>query len=516
MTKPLRIDGVDISHWQGGDLDFRAAKRAGVKFVYHKASENTHYEDPMYDRRRREAAKAGIPFGAYHFARPESRRDAKAEARWFIEHAQPKPGDLRPVLDLETLEHMSGMPLVRWADDFCAEVKRLIGVVPICYTPYELSTELEETSLMWRPRYNDRNEPPEFPYDIWQFSNGKYGVPNKVAGFGHVDLNHMRDGLDIEDMMIPEEEHEQKKTIREIAREVIDGKWGNGRVRVKRLRSAGYNPKRVQAKVNDLLAPEPEPAPEPKGKPARLRFAHCSLQFSDTPAQHTDDIERLFKRGYDVLTGTEAGPGANNTLRELRRCARKYGYRLSITHRYDTWVAVKGSLVVSDYDEGAEFALWRSSRTPGDQPGRWGDKGVVWASWNMGPTYGEFAVGAVHNLTHGGAGKEWKRKSDEIYARVMGEWAAEHGRGKRLAFIGGDFNLVDKRNDVFKGHPLTTCWDDLKRWPGTGHGNIDAIARYDRDGRVRCVGARSLNDRQVFLNTDHFLIEAEYEIQPLD
>lgn len=43
------------------------------------------------------------------------------------------------------------------------------------------------------------------------------------------------------------------KSMDEIAREVLDGKWGNGAVRKQMLRSAGYNPAMVQAKVNDIL-----------------------------------------------------------------------------------------------------------------------------------------------------------------------------------------------------------------------------------------------------------------------
>ena len=38
-----------------------------------------------------------------------------------------------------------------------------------------------------------------------------------------------------------------------LAREVIDGKWGNGDDRKKRLQSAGYNYEAVQRKVNQLL-----------------------------------------------------------------------------------------------------------------------------------------------------------------------------------------------------------------------------------------------------------------------
>lgn len=44
-----------------------------------------------------------------------------------------------------------------------------------------------------------------------------------------------------------------KKTVDEIAREVIQGKWGNGAERKKRLEAAGYNYAEVQAKVNTLL-----------------------------------------------------------------------------------------------------------------------------------------------------------------------------------------------------------------------------------------------------------------------
>lgn len=44
-----------------------------------------------------------------------------------------------------------------------------------------------------------------------------------------------------------------KKPIQEIAREVINGKWGNGDVRKQRLASAGYNYAEVQNEVNKLL-----------------------------------------------------------------------------------------------------------------------------------------------------------------------------------------------------------------------------------------------------------------------
>ena len=68
----------------------------------------------------------------------------------------------------------------------------------------------------------------------------RVGVPRQVTGWINVaDINGTTTVA--------------KKTIAEIAKEVIDGKWGNGTDRKKRLEAAGYNYSEVQAKVNAML-----------------------------------------------------------------------------------------------------------------------------------------------------------------------------------------------------------------------------------------------------------------------
>lgn len=200
MTKALRIDGVDISHHQPGVIGWAALKAAGVKWMYHKATEGAGFRDSNYNKRRAEAKKAGMPFGAYHFARP-SVGDAKTEAKFFVSVANPAVGDLRPCLDLETTEGLSGSQIDDWADTFCAEVERLTSVTPLIYTPFTLSPALERKALFWVPRYNNTNTPPVRQWDIWQFSNGVFGVPNQVRGLGHVDLNHSK--VHLRDLLIP-------------------------------------------------------------------------------------------------------------------------------------------------------------------------------------------------------------------------------------------------------------------------------------------------------------------------
>ena len=59
---------------------------------------------------------------------------------------------------------------------------------------------------------------------------------------------------------------------KQIAQEVIDGKWGNGDERIAKLKAAGYDPNAVQKKVNELLAPK-EPTSGDK-------IAKCAYDFA--------------------------------------------------------------------------------------------------------------------------------------------------------------------------------------------------------------------------------------------
>lgn len=204
MVTPLRIDGADISHHQGGRLDLRRSKQAGLKFLYHKVTEGTTYVDDHYDGRRVEAAKAGLVFGAYHFAQP-SRTDAVREARHFLKHAKVRPGDALPVLDLEVDNGLNESELYTWAVAFAKEVKRITGVLPMVYGPYFGRRKVPW--LRWVPRYNNDNTPPTIPWDIWQFSNGRYGVPHSMPGLGDVDLNHFARGIKLGDIKIPLEDN---------------------------------------------------------------------------------------------------------------------------------------------------------------------------------------------------------------------------------------------------------------------------------------------------------------------
>lgn len=451
MTKPMRVDGIDISHHQGGKIDLAGAKKRGLKWMYHKATEGETVKDGMYSRRRAEAKKAGLPFGAYHFARPEV-GDAVKEARRFIDVAKPVPGDLRPALDLETDEGLSLVQIRQWCATFVAEIVRLVGVKPIIYTPFDLGAA-DDGCILWRPRYNNTNTQPVLKWDIWQFSNGIAGVPSRLAGVGEVDLNTMRDGLTVAQMQIP--------------------------------------------------TPKPAPPKPPKKAPKteRVHVAEMSMQFSDNLSQKTSDAVKIFtrarRRGVAWVTGTEAFE--KSTRQAISRAASAFGYTFYCPAGQDSWIAVSKQQV----KEGTMHPFYTGAIVKGEA-GKHSARGIVGVEWDD-KTLGHVTVLASHLLLH-------NDPRNREFTKQIGDLAREKGKGRALVFYQGDQNMNDRNVDTFQGQPLTSVSDELQVWPNTGHGPIDVIASYDRDGRVKAAYVRALDDKEFPLHTDHYLVEAGFDI----
>ena len=85
----------------------------------------------------------------------------------------------------------------------------------------------------------------------------------------------------------------KKKSISEIAKEVIAGKWGNGQDRVNRLKKAGYDPNKVQAEVNRQLG-----ASTPKKSNEQIAREVIEGKWGNG----ADRKKRLEKAGYNYNT----------------------------------------------------------------------------------------------------------------------------------------------------------------------------------------------------------------------
>jgi hypothetical protein len=265
------------------------------------------------------------------------------------------------------------------------------------------------------------------------------------------------------------------------------------------------------------VAPTPAPTPHPTPTPAkvqRVRIMHCSGQFNDPPAQHAADALAIFKRASEKnvawVTGTEGGSGSNNWIPELQKQAAAHGFRFFSTPSSDPWVAVNEKLI----DSG-----WATYVGPIVVPGKARDhaaKKVVAVQFHNNDL-GTIHVIPGHYLTKGrpsAKDPEHRQHVDEnkAFAHAIGEYAKKVGAGADLVFYGGDQNIVDQVDDTFFGEPMITAWDELKHYENTGHGNIDVIARFKGDTRVKAISIHALDDTKFFYNGDHYVIEAVYEI----
>ena len=192
----VTIDAIDLSNWNKQSMDFAAAAKAGVKIVWHKATEGSGFTDSWYRIRRGQVA-GHAAFGAYHFARPG---DPVQQARFFLNAASIKPGDARPMLDLEdpTMGGWSVRKRTRWVRRWVAEVQAVTNVPPVIYTRFPLNDNFD--CPLWVARYSNPMWAPMVPkpwkaWSIWQYTNGVFGSPNTVPGVGHCDINTFNKGV---------------------------------------------------------------------------------------------------------------------------------------------------------------------------------------------------------------------------------------------------------------------------------------------------------------------------------
>lgn len=103
----MPVQGLDVSYFQG-DIDWRKVAKAGIRFAYIKATEGGDRVDPKFGRNWREAKRAGIARGAYHFMYWCS--SAEVQATWFAAHVPNDTASLPPVLDVEWNSHSPTCP----------------------------------------------------------------------------------------------------------------------------------------------------------------------------------------------------------------------------------------------------------------------------------------------------------------------------------------------------------------------------------------------------------------------
>ena len=122
-----------------------------------------------------------------------------------------------------------------------------------------------------------------------------------------------------------------QKSLEEVAREVIQGKWGNGSDRAQRLAAAGYDPKAVQNKVNELMGSGSAPSQPPKPPQKSLEEVAREV-IQGKWGNGADRAKRLTAAGYDAkavqdkvneLLGVSGGTTTQPAKKDLTTIARE-------------------------------------------------------------------------------------------------------------------------------------------------------------------------------------------------
>ncbi|MBV0891690.1 glycoside hydrolase family 25 protein [Paracoccus sp. Z118] len=190
----LPVHGVDVSRYQG-DVDWHAARRAGIQFAFIKATEGGDHADPAFRRFWAQTRAAGIPRGAYHFY--YFCRGGAEQAAWYIANVPRERGSLPPVVDLEWVHTSrtcrykpSPAEIHREVGIFMSVLQQYYGQRPVVYTTVDFYREADMRNFpaeFWLRSVADhpRRTYPGARWTFWQYS----GTGTAPGFSGNVDLN---------------------------------------------------------------------------------------------------------------------------------------------------------------------------------------------------------------------------------------------------------------------------------------------------------------------------------------
>ncbi|MCB9316886.1 MAG: glycoside hydrolase family 25 protein [Lewinellaceae bacterium] len=191
-TPVATLQGIDVSHYQE-KIDWQTVvQKNDLQFAFVKATEGSDFEDSLFCSNWDQLQRLGVRRGAYHYFR--SYGCGFEQALHFMEKVKLAPGDLAPVLDLETTDNMPPEIMLEEAGIWLQTIERSLNVRPILYTNQEFYDKylvgVFDNHPLWIARYSDQ-EPMLKNGTIWNF--WQYSDEGRLSGIApKVDLNIFR------------------------------------------------------------------------------------------------------------------------------------------------------------------------------------------------------------------------------------------------------------------------------------------------------------------------------------
>ena len=252
--------GIDVSRYQKG-FDIQNAMMEGFSVVIAKAggADAGYYKDSAFDNFCQQAKAYGCKLGAYYFGNAFSTEDAVKEANYFIQYLQGK-GITHVYYDVEGKMLNQGYThLTDIINAFCQTMVNNGYICGVYTSESQFNSRFDDKKLAvfphWVAKYS-KNQPylkSGVPVEIWQYGGStNYIRSPKIAGTTVDQDFFYQTWTDVVMEQKPVIVESGKKSIDQLANEVLAGLWGNGIIRRGKLTAAGYDYNAVQKRVNEI------------------------------------------------------------------------------------------------------------------------------------------------------------------------------------------------------------------------------------------------------------------------
>lgn len=241
------IKGIDISQ-HNGNIDFEQVKNDGIEFVIIRVgwigNKQNHTLDTKFEENYKKALEMGFKIGVYVYSYCKTVETLRQGVSWLLDKIENKQPEIGVFLDLEdeTIQGIGKEILTEQAKQFCSILTQIGYNTGIYANKYWFNNLLNikelERYLFWLAEWNGKEEPTaNFKTDIWQYTD-----KGQVSGIvGNVDMNKI---------IVKDPYTKPTIDIEQLARDVIEGKYGNGQERKDKL---GNLYQEVQNRVNEIL-----------------------------------------------------------------------------------------------------------------------------------------------------------------------------------------------------------------------------------------------------------------------
>lgn len=196
------VDGIDVSYWQGGNIDWDAVKRHGIDYVFIRLGSSDFddatavFKDRYFETNYEGAKAAGLMVGIYYRSDATTVAQAKQEAQFVLDTLASRDLDLPVVYDYEKGGNITGTAsMTSNALAFLNYIATNSDYTPMFYSYRSMMDPnyggtsnmslIDSKYPVWIAQYATDINSYSRPFEFWQYADD--GTVSGISGY--VDCN---------------------------------------------------------------------------------------------------------------------------------------------------------------------------------------------------------------------------------------------------------------------------------------------------------------------------------------